>query len=104
MSLERRKCISYDEDFDTNEDKEVRKHKPTRFSNYSMEGCILECRAKYAIENCGCLPYYYPDFSPDSGVIDFNPDDDWFTCNLTKLECLSNISGINYCYTTSSKL
>ena len=82
MALNRRECISHDEDFD-NADDDVKEYKPKFFSHYTMQGCIMECRAEYSLRKCGCVPYYYPEFSTTK-----------MCSNVTQLECLSNISGI----------
>ena len=83
MSLKRRKCISHDEDFDNAWDEDVLEYKPSFFSHYTMQGCIMECRSSYAMKTCGCVPYYYPEFHGTK-----------MCSNVTQLECLSNISGI----------
>ena len=81
MSLPRRKCLSRNEDFDGTGDEEIKEYKPKYFSVYTMRGCIMECRATYSMEQCGCIPYYYPELS------------DTNMCNVEQLECLANISG-----------
>ena len=81
MSLSRRNCISLNENFNDTGDDELRPYRPKYFSKYKMQGCIMECRANYSMEHCGCVPYYYPEF------------DDTKLCNVKQLECLSNISG-----------
>ena len=83
MALNRRECISHDEDFDNAWDEDVEEYKPKFFSHYTMQGCIMECRAEYSLRKCGCVPYYYPEFSTTK-----------MCSNVTQLECLSNISGI----------
>ena len=88
MSLQRRNCISHSEDFSSLLPEEREMYKPKYFSDYTMQGCVMECRATYSLETCGCLPYYYPEFK----------DADYKNgtgCNVTQLECLSNISGTN---------
>ena len=82
MALKRRKCISHDEDFD-NADDDVKEYKPKFFSHYTMQGCIMECRADYSLRKCECVPYYYPEFSTTK-----------MCSTVDQLECLSNISGI----------
>ena len=86
MSLERRKCISHSEDFSLLLPKEKEMYKPKYFSDYTMQGCVMECRASYSLETCGCLPYYYPKFKDGN----YNGS---LGCNVTQLECLANISG-----------
>ena len=82
MSLARRQCLAKDEDFDNTEDEDVKKYEPVYFSHYTMQGCIMECRANFSMEQCGCVPYYFPEFSNTK------------QCNVEQLECLANISGI----------
>ena len=35
----------------------------TLFANYSRKACFLECQATALYEECGCLPYNFPDFT-----------------------------------------
>ena len=72
MILEKRACIRKDED--------VSKHGIVMqaFPEYSMPSCMLECRAQTLHDICGCLPYYYPDFSKVWGQDT--------TCNMTGLQ------------------
>ena len=86
MTLQRRQCLSHDEDFSKLPIEEAEKYKPKFFSDYNMHGCIMECRAMYSLDTCGCLPYYYPEFKDDANK-------NGTGCNVTQLECLSNISG-----------
>lgn len=79
MDLENRNCVLKDEDLNGTS---VHKH---IFQDYSKEGCLLECRAKMLDGRCGCLPYYFPDFSSYLGKNN--------TCNMTQLQCLSNETG-----------
>ena len=88
MSLSRRKCLSHDENFNLLSPDLAREYKPKYFTHYTMQGCIMECRANYALEKCGCLPYYYPEFKDGS-----NKTKNGTMCNLEQLPCLSNISG-----------
>ena len=55
------------------------------FANYTRKGCILECHANLYFNECGCLPYHYPDFSLVWGK---NTN-----CNFTGLKCLSTVKG-----------
>ena len=87
MSLSRRKCLSHDENFNLLPHDQAREYKPKYFAHYTMQGCIMECRANYALEKCGCLPYYYPEFKDGS-----NKTKNGTMCNLEQLPCLSNIS------------
>ena len=51
------------------------------YSYYGQTSCLLECRAGYFYEMCGCLPYYYPEF----GAI-------WkrqTVCDAAGLECMN---------------
>ena len=57
LSFASRKCIDHDESLDgTGVTLEV-------FQNYSRTSCLLECRANLLLDKCGCLPYYFPDFT-----------------------------------------
>ena len=81
MPLDRRNCIAYEEDLS----KLPTEYHPAYFENYTRDGCIMECRAKYSFEKCDCLPYYYPQFKEDAN------------CNSTGLQCLATISGKILC-------
>ena len=81
MNVERRKCISHGEDF--SKIPKFQRYKPKYFKYYSLEGCMLECRAAYSLDMCNCLPYYYPNFRKNSA------------CDVEELQCLANISGRN---------
>ena len=78
MSLDRRNCISRNESMANLPSQ----YHPQYYKFYTKEGCIIECRAKYSMNKCGCLPYYYPQFEKDA------------YCNSTGLKCLASISGI----------
>ena len=54
MSFARRGCIKKEEDVDGIE--------LVVFSNYDKKACLMECNAKRLNKQCGCLPYYYPNF------------------------------------------
>ena len=74
MALDRRGCLLQDEDLtDTGVTMQA-------FSKYSRHSCLLECRARKVFADCGCLPYYFPDFS---AVWKENT-----TCTLDGLKCL----------------
>lgn len=45
---------------------------------------LQECRARTLDRECGCLPYYYPDFEKV-----WQRDT---TCNVTALQCISKIT------------
>ena len=80
MPIKKRKCLLKDED--------LKKHPDIKmeiFKDYSRKGCLLECYARKIQDQCGCLPYYFPDFSTI-----WQKDTN---CNLTGLLCLSAISG-----------
>ena len=53
MAFNRRQCLKQDEEHD-GIILEV-------FSQYDQKSCLLECNARHMREQCGCLPYYYPD-------------------------------------------
>ena len=78
MSLDRRNCISHNESMANL----PTQYHPQYYKFYRREGCIIECRAKYSMNQCGCLPYYYPQFEKDA------------YCNSTGLKCLAKISGM----------
>ena len=80
MDLEKRNCVLKDENLNgTGIDKHI-------FNDYSKEGCLLECKARMLNQRCGCLPYYFPDFSSYLGKNDT-------ICNETQLQCLSDNTG-----------
>ena len=58
LPLEDRKCIRYDENI-----KNFPNVSLTLFANYSRKACFLECQATALYEECGCLPYNFPDFT-----------------------------------------
>lgn len=47
LSIIQRKCLFYDES-------------DAGLQVYNVNVCKLTCRAKAAIQMCGCKPYYYP--------------------------------------------
>ena len=80
MALKKRKCVLQNEDLEgTGIHKNV-------FADYSKEGCLLECRAKMLDSLCGCLPYYFPDFSSFLGKNN--------SCSEEQLQCLSRETSI----------
>ena len=81
MSLSRRDCII------KNEDLEGTGIVMEAFKNYSRPNCLLECRARLMFDRCGCLPFFYPEFSRVWG--------ESTTCSREGLACLSNTTG-NY--------
>ena len=78
MPLKKRNCLKHDEDIKLYPDVKLEV-----FKNYSRKACLLECRARVIRDMCGCLPYYYPDFSR---LWKMKTD-----CNLTGLRCLTDI-------------
>ena len=99
MSLERRKCLAHDEDFSKLPKQAAAKYKPKYFSYYTMQGCVMECRAMHSLKTCGCLPYYFPEFKREKGSNGYlgwlEKKNSGKGCNVTQLACLSNISGTN---------
>lgn len=79
MPLEKRKCLNHDEDMTLYPDIFLE-----AFKNYSRKACLVECKARQVFLTCGCLPYYYPDFS--------NLWQADTTCDLNGLRCLANVS------------
>ena len=67
MAFGRRNCIMKDEVIDGIE--------LDVFANYDKKACLMECNARRLKEECGCLPYYYPNFEPVWNMST--------TCNLT---------------------
>ena len=80
MPLEKRKCLKHDEDLSQHPDVKIEV-----FKNYSRRACLLECQAREIQESCGCLPYYFPDFSR---IWKKNTH-----CDLSGLKCLAAIWG-----------
>jgi amiloride-sensitive sodium channel len=76
MSLEKRNCLKHDEDMS-----EFPHIIMEAFSNYSRKACLLECQAREMFKQCGCLPYYMPDFKK---IWKKNTN-----CDLAGLKCLS---------------
>ena len=62
------------------------------YQDYTRANCVFECQARSIFQNCGCLPYQYPEFHlVDTGI--------WknvtsIACNYTQLTCLSRVKGI----------
>ena len=57
------------------------------FEDYTRKNCVFECQAKEFFDQCGCLPYHYPNFHLAWEGINNT------ACNFTGLLCLSNVSG-----------
>ena len=62
------------------------------FQDYTRANCVFECQAKSTFENCGCLPYHYPEFHLLNTGIWKNVTST--ACNHTQLICLSRVKGI----------
>ena len=80
LSLYQKKCLSRSDDM-----KKYKEVKLEIFAKYTRKGCILECHANIFYNECGCIPYHYPDFS----VV-------WkktTNCNHTALQCISKLVG-----------
>ena len=82
MPLFKRACLRHDEDMKNYPDVKL-----NVFSNYSRKACLLECQALQLFKECGCLPYYFPDFSTV-----WKQDT---SCDYAGLLCLSRVAGIN---------
>ena len=78
MTYDRRKCLYYGEDASGIPES----FRPEAFEEYTMINCLLECDAKRIMEECGCLPYYYPNFKQV-----WNQET---SCNITGLQCLAD--------------
>ena len=78
MNYERRKCLFYGEEISNIPEK----FRPKAFKVYTMINCLLECDATHIMEECGCLPYSYPNFKQ---VWDVET-----SCNVTGLQCLAD--------------
>ena len=78
MTYERRKCLFYGEEISNIPEK----YRPKAFKVYTMINCLLECDATHIMEECGCLPYSYPNFKQ---VWDVET-----SCNVTGLQCLAD--------------
>ena len=79
MNLDKRKCVTHNENLNGTG------IKMETFANYSRPSCLLECRANILFERCGCLPYYFPDFS--------KPWKKRTTCDVQGLKCIANQTG-----------
>ncbi len=77
MNADRRGCLTKAED-----EAVLQLYNYTVYTEYDRSSCLLECRARYIYQRCGCLPYYYPDF----GRIWKKPT----TCTAEGLQCLGN--------------
>ena len=78
MKPEVRKCIYYGEDPASMPES----YRPKAFEQYTMIDCLLECNAERIMEECGCLPYWYPNFKEV-----WNRET---SCNVTGLQCLAD--------------
>ena len=79
MPPNKRKCLKHDEDMKIVPDVKLEVYK-----NYSRKACLIECKARKIQDICGCLPYFYPDFSKLWGKDT--------SCNLEGIKCLANVS------------
>ena len=59
MHIDRRNCIKHDEEEDMLDEAGVIMEV---FQNYSRRACLIECRGRHMYDECGCIPYYYPNF------------------------------------------
>ena len=80
LDLFQKRCLSRSDDLT-----KYPKIRLNLFSNYTQKGCILECFANLIYDQCGCLPYHYPDFYL---VWKVNT-----TCDYNGLKCLSTVNG-----------
>ena len=88
MDIGRRKCILRDETESVLEENSVLLDV---YKTYSRRSCLMECRARELQSQCGCLPYYFPNFAQFWKTST--------TCNLTGLDCLaSQISESEFTY------
>ena len=62
------------------------------YQDYTRANCVFECQAKSIFQNCGCLPYQYPEFHLVTTGIWENVTST--ACNYTQLTCLSRVKGI----------
>ena len=67
MSFERRKCLKQGEGVDG--------LIIESFSYYDQKACLMECSSRHIRDQCGCLPYYFPEFEQAWNIST--------TCNLT---------------------
>ena len=82
LGLYQKKCLSRSDN--------IKKYKDVKlevFAYYTKKNCILECHANIFFKKCGCLPYYYPDFSSSWNMTT--------NCNHTALQCISKLVGKN---------
>lgn len=68
MSIARRQCLFADE-------KDLE-----HFTVYSRQNCILECRWREALSQCGCAPWYMSALYPQSQI-----------CELSGLQCFKEV-------------
>ena len=80
LGLYQKKCLSRSDDMNKNKDIKLEV-----FAYYTKKGCLLECYANKFFKNCGCLPYYYPDFSATWNKTT--------NCNHAGLQCISKLVG-----------
>ncbi|XP_051174622.1 pickpocket protein 11-like [Leptopilina boulardi] len=49
-------------------------------TTYGYQSCVSQCRIKFIVTHCKCIPFYYPKIYPDVRI-----------CNLRDIECLQSI-------------
>ena len=79
MPLRKRKCLRQDEDLTQHPNIKL-----DVFKNYNRKACLLECQARTLYFTCGCLPYYFPDFSAFV--------ENKTACNVKGLKCLAEVA------------
>ena len=85
LGLYQKKCLSRSDNV-----KQYKDIKLDVFAYYTKKGCLLECHANIFNDKCGCLPYYYPDFSSVWNKTT--------NCNHTALQCISKLVGKQILY------
>ena len=78
MDYRQRKCLYYGE----MASEIPALFRPKAFKDYSMVNCLLECNAAIVMDECGCLPYHYPDFEKVWNAKT--------SCNVSGLQCLAD--------------
>ena len=85
MPFEIRQCLYRHNDPVSRHWRNTEQYTPEVFRDYAMTNCVLECRAQHIMDECGCLPYFYPRFKSMS--------DKELSCNVTGLAKLSEKYG-----------
>ena len=78
MSFDKRKCLYHGEAAS----KIPALYRPKAFKDYTMVNCLLECDAKIVMNECGCLPYHYPEFKKVRHTET--------SCNVSGIQCLAD--------------